>query len=831
MYSPADQNAKQNLESAPGFAGRRFGWRTVVAVFLSPVLMLGSFAQGAEKGASTKPLTRASFVKHAEPFLTKYCGKCHGPDKQKGDLNFKKISLDMTHPQTGQTWTDVFAFIQFSEMPPSKSKLQPPAAEKRVFLAWLDGELTRVGRGFGLKEKLKLPEFANYLDHATLFDGSITAKAYTPARLWRQRPAIYDEIWGNNYGRTPGLSVKIGSAFRMNARNLVKRGPHKGKVISLRGFNPTQYANPFYEFVNHASGFTDYAIIKADQASLEALLTNAETMAEILTEGQKISVVTEVKNKDSRAGNNHGGFVGGVETRSIERRGRIPLVFKQIADSDAVDQKAFDPALDIAFALFLHRAPRPAERQHYWQKVFQKNVELGNKMALQAVLVYITLTPEFVYRMELGMSKPGAYGRRMLSPQELVYAIHHAFEDASVYGIDAFDTVNVYTKDSEAIVKEAMNRTTVRYPRDAWLATQWREGKLKTTQDVETAVRHYLNERPRTTHLTHGSRIRTVRNPRILQFFREFFGYHKAPTVFKDVETFKKIDGFKHFHGHTAQRLKYDTDNLILTILREDKNVFYELLTTNRVFVSYWPGTNDAKQVKQKGGPKGYTETHDAQSYNLDPLKVGVKERPKKRTPYLVPKDQRCGVLTQPSWLVAHSGNFDNDPVRRGKWIRDKLLAGYIMDVPINVDAQVPDSEHQTLRERFSVVHEEECWRCHKKMNPLGMVFEAYNHVGRFRTLEKGKPTNTLGAISHTKVMGLDGKVANVRQMMERIAKSDLARQSFMRHVFRYWMGRNELLSDSQTLIAMDKAYTDSGGSFKACLVSLLTSDSFLYRK
>ena len=44
-------------------------------------------------------------------------------------------------------------------------------------------------------------------------------------------------------------------------------------------------------------------------------------------------------------------------------------------------------------------------------------------------------------------------------------------------------------------------------------------------------------------------------------------------------------------------------------------------------------------------------------------------------------------------------------------------------------------------------------------------------------------------------------------------------------------MGRNELLSDSQTLIAADQAYLESGGSFNAVIVSLLTSDSFMYRK
>ena len=44
-------------------------------------------------------------------------------------------------------------------------------------------------------------------------------------------------------------------------------------------------------------------------------------------------------------------------------------------------------------------------------------------------------------------------------------------------------------------------------------------------------------------------------------------------------------------------------------------------------------------------------------------------------------------------------------------------------------------------------------------------------------------------------------------------------------------MGRNETLDDSPTLMAMDKAYVDSGGSFKETLVALVTSDSFLFRK
>jgi hypothetical protein len=56
-------------------------------------------------------------------------------------------------------------------------------------------------------------------------------------------------------------------------------------------------------------------------------------------------------------------------------------------------------------------------------------------------------------------------------------------------------------------------------------------------------------------------------------------------------------------------------------------------------------------------------------------------------------------------------------------------------------------------------------------------------------------------------------------------------RQSIIRHAFRFYMGRNEMLSDSRTLIDADQAYLENKGSFKAVILSLLTSDSFRYRK
>ena len=210
--------------------------------------------------------------------------------------------------------------------------------------------------------------------------------------------------------------------------------------------------------------------------------------------------------------------------------------------------------------------------------------------------------------------------------------------------------------------------------------------------------------------------------------------------------------------------------------------------------------------------------------------------------PFAMPAGQRVGILTHPAWLVAWSGNFGNDPIRRGKWIREHLLAGSVPDVPITVDAQVPEDPHKTLRERLHVTREEYCWKCHRNMDPLGLPFEAYDDFGQFRTEEGLGHTRALQAetdragrdrreIIASGDAAIDGEVENVHDLMHRLSDSPRVRQSFVRHAFRYWMGRNEMKSDSPTLVAADRAYVEGGGSFKSLVISLLTSDSFLYRK
>ena len=60
-------------------------------------------------------------------------------------------------------------------------------------------------------------------------------------------------------------------------------------------------------------------------------------------------------------------------------------------------------------------------------------------------------------------------------------------------------------------------------------------------------------------------------------------------------------------------------------------------------------------------------------------------------------------MLTHPAWLTAYSLNEDNDPIHRGIWVYERLLAGVLGDVPPDVDAAVPINPHKTLRERMEL--------------------------------------------------------------------------------------------------------------------------------
>ena len=440
-------------------------------------------------------------------------------------------------------------------------------------------------------------------------------------------------------------------------------------------------------------------------------------------------------------------------------------IYEALQPDREPDEKRMVDAIRQEFRLALHREPS-AEEIARFVKLWQNNVATsGHPIGSQATLQAVLMQAEALFRLELGKGDFNNTGVRRLSQKEIALAVSYALRD----WID-----------------------------DKILAAAHR-GKLATRHQVAAHVERLLDD-------PIGD------NPRLLQFFREYFGYPNAVNVFKDAPE----------RGvHDARILVSDLEYLIIHILEVDRDVLRHLLTTDKTFVNWHVAKKDGAKMPAKA------EIGFEAVYGLPVDWKWTDEQP-----ITLPERERAGILTHPAWLVAWSGNFDNDPVRRGKWIRMNLLGGSVPDVPIGVDARIPEDEHRTLRERLKPkTSKPECWRCHRKMDPLGLPFEQYTHYGHFRNYELDKPVVTTGIIDRTGDPRLDGTQVNgPLALVAKLADSERVEQVFVRHAFRFFLGRNETLGDAKTLQDAWKRYHKTGGSFKALVASLLTSDSFLYR-
>jgi hypothetical protein len=289
---------------------------------------------------------------------------------------------------------------------------------------------------------------------------------------------------------------------------------------------------------------------------------------------------------------------------------------------------------------------------------------------------------------------------------------------------------------------------------------------------------------------------------------------------------FKGFDPTKTFGKDSAVEA---TRRMIDKILEEDRQVLKRLLTSRTDYLSK---TELMQKAELDSIAALRKEADELEAKNQDPQKVKqlrskASESERNRQPN---GPDRMGVLTQRAWLVSHSTNVDNHAIHRGKWIRERLLGGRIPDVPITVDAALPEDPTKTLRERMQKTRNTECWNCHRLMDPLGLPFEQWDHFGSFREKELGRPVVITGELTDTGDAKLNGPVAGPQELVQRLAESDRVEQVFVRFAFRFWMGRNETLDDARTVQDAYKAYKESDGSMSALLKSLLTSDAFLYR-
>jgi hypothetical protein len=96
----------------------------------------------APKTAGPGPLPGADaleerFLTQVRPFIERYCLECHGPKKQKADLNLSRDLTVAGVAGNSRTWELVRARLKALEMPPEDAPRQPGTGERAAAVAWL----------------------------------------------------------------------------------------------------------------------------------------------------------------------------------------------------------------------------------------------------------------------------------------------------------------------------------------------------------------------------------------------------------------------------------------------------------------------------------------------------------------------------------------------------------------------------------------------------------------------------------------------------------------------------------------------------------------------
>lgn len=807
---------------------------------------------------------------HVSQIFTRYCADCHGKEHNEADIDLGKLA---TLKKSAQL--DLLNRVQdqlfFKTMPPADSR-QPSEADRMPLVNWLRSELRKHGAS-KLDEKLSYPAYGNYVEHELLFGEKVKAAAFTPARRWLVSPQIFTE--------------RVLDVFQLQGR--------ERDSFRLQGF--AGVTNPFV--LPDQSGVRYYDHGTLNGGTLLVMLGNSQWIADKQLRAARVK---------------HGELAADQFENARDRwypKTTPPALEAIVLKNEAPTDAEITAAIQSQFGCVLQRSATEEELRKY-VALTRDAIQLGgNTAGLRQMLVTVLLESEFLYRLEFGAGQPDEHGRVRLAPREASFAIAYALGDR---GPDA--TLLQAASENRLTTREDYRREVERLladknyfqaPVDPTLNGNhikshivshpkvfrfFREffgytGALKVFKDSPRSGGYYQNaDRGHTG--TPGWLIQEAdelviwcldQDQKVFENLLttdRFFVYHNMDTkaglalIAEWREVYEKLQGTPW--KSEPEQVMADHQALLTKAKIIDGRT-KELWKEKRSFLSYmyyFQDTFGRGTIPFTRGPftHGYSYTH-SQSYSLPELPtrhryIGVetdryKEPGDKPIYWNYPVEQpfpianRKGLLTHPAWLVAHSSNFHTDPIRRGRWIREKLLAGRVPDVPITVDAQVPEDPHKTLRERVEAVTQKaECWKCHQHMNPLGLPLESFDDFGRFRKQEsrehpenlirKGNdkdvadvfqtsPIDSRGALSGTGDAKLDGEVQDAFEMIDRLARSERVRQSILRHAFRFFMGRNEMPSDAQTLIDADQAYVSSGGSFRAVVVSLLTSDSFIYRK
>lgn len=262
---------------------------------------------------------------------------------------------------------------------------------------------------------------------------------------------------------------------------------------------------------------------------------------------------------------------------------------------------------------------------------------------------------------------------------------------------------------------------------------------------------------------------------------------------------------------HQADSTKYPRfDAALRDAMREE---------TSRFFASFLASDLPVRDLARADWT--YVDARLANLYGLPPPAQGFARVSTAAT-------ERRGLLGQASFLTVTSHAATTSPVKRGKFVLERLLCAAPPDPPPGIPPldSVP-MPGATLRERLEEHRKSpSCAGCHSSMDPIGFGLEPFDAIGGLRTKDDGGfAVDSAGELPDGRAFG------GPRELAEIVAADPRFARCVAEKLWVYALGRGVAAGDQPYLDDIDQKLAARGGSPRALIELVVVSEPFRMRR
>ncbi len=795
------------------------------------------FPQAGRLGAAP-PRAIVGEQQAVKSFLAQHCFQCHGAEQQEGDLRLDNLAVDYTSPGNLSHWEEIMSRINSGDMPP-KTRPRPEAAEVSRVAEWIAGQLHEAEalRLSAAAEKISFrkltrEEYANTIRDLL----GVTFDVEAPTGLPEDPDWNGFERIGQVLTLSPAHVEKYLNAAEIALNEALSLRPEPRREVirwtafDLRGGKPAEYeargiADQIrIEFIpnNHLSDTWQIVIqspgeyrlkvrlsglrpaggrpprLKVYLSSIDKTLLERDVDA---PEDEPITIETTVHLNAGTYPVRLANAVPGPDPGARRsRRGPGATVFTNMRNRAPWQLKLTDDGFHpIEPTLIIDSVEWDGPILDSWPTAAHRRIFFGGESATKDPAYAREILARFAQR---AWRRPVTANEveRLLKPVETALALGDSFEESVKQGLIA-----VLCAKSFLYLEEGRSTS---------------GGSDLTDWELASRLSYFLWSSMPDERLLNLARQSKLREPAtLLAEVRRMLTDAKAAAFAKSFpRQWLQLRKVGMFAPDRELYPQYD-DNLEQSMVAETVAFFGEVLRTNgrlsEFIDSDWTMLNERLALH----------------YEIP----GVRGDQLRRVT-LQPDQHRGGVLTQASVLSLTSDGTRHRPVHRGVWMLESIIGKPPLPPPANVPAlgtPAPDQKKLSVREKLELHRSDpNCTACHNKIDPLGIAFDNYDAIGRWRTVEEVRD-----GIGENPKLDASGELADGRSFedsreLRLVLLNDIDRfaVAFAEKLATYALRRGMTFVDRQSLKEIVARAKQDEYRLVSLIEELATSPLFLQR-